>query len=282
MTPTVEKMVNRLIARMEQERRHAIEQGDSIARNSVENDGKIGEALERHVERWQSNHYLAIHRPEKARVTTMEAAIDHLIANPPANFFDISKGITYQTNGNIDYLLRCRVKFPDINYFTDKAAAIRQAYFAMEARDDYNRIVNNRYDLFDKMRVSCDEAYQAAMEHATMLKSEGEDYRKQRLKVQSLAGQVRRDMNYTTLNSNSVETDTLWESVRNLGSAARAHYLEKNEKIVKSADECGNIIHAARVAVDSYSGAMSSIDNAWKRMNEIMDSVDKFETMVRG
>lgn len=281
MTPTVEKMVNRLIAQMEKERLHAIEQGDTIARNNVEN-GNIGEALERYVERWQGNHYLAIRRPDRARVSTMEAAIDHLIANPPSNFFDLSKGITYQTNGNIDYLLRCRVKFPSTNYFTNEAAAIRQAYFAMEVRDDYNRVVNSRYDLFDKMCEVCDEAYTAAQEYAAVLKAEGDDYRKQRLKVQSLAGQIKRDVYHTTLNSNAEEIDDLWNTVRELASAARTHYLEKNEKVIKSSEDCGSIIHAARVAVDAYSSAVERISSAWKRMDEIMDTVDKFETMVRG
>jgi hypothetical protein len=265
MTPTVKNLVDDLIILMNDNKKSAIDNADLYVQR-----GDIDYA-QSYIERVRdTNNTSIVYRPHRVRVSTMQAAVEYLIANPPAGFTNISRYTSYQNNGNPDCNIRfAYTDFPALDYFMSPEAAVRCAEKAMVARDYHSEVVADRFQAYDEMKANGMEAYKIAASYALDLKSDPGHDKQVRLKIMALAGQLHRDIQFINLNSSREDLNYLSTTARDLCYATNFY------------DERGSTMYNAYTSVYDYMNAASAVERAWEQMNEAMDRADEFETKVK-
>lgn len=265
MTPTVKNLVDNLIILMNDNKKSAINNADVYVQR-----GDIDYA-QSYIERVRdTNNTSIVYRPHRVRVSTMQAAVEYLIANPPAGFTNISRYTSYQNNGNPDCNIRfAYADFPTLDYFMSPEAAVRCAEKATAARDYHGEVVADRFQSYEEMKANCLEAYKIATSYALDIKSDPDHDKNVRRRISSLAGQLSRDIQFINLNSTREELHYLSDTARDLYRATNFY------------DERGSTMYNAYTSVHAYINAASAVERAWEQMNEAMDRADEFETKVK-
>jgi len=257
-----EALIPRLVASIEAQRRSIDSTiSDHIMRGNLDRASQIHES-------YRNGHPNGhIRRPRKIRVATMEAAIDYLNTHKPTGVKEVIKRTTWQTNGAVDYYMQ--VTFSDIPAFptyVGPEAAIMFAERVSDRRDEACRAREAVMESYYSMKEVVMEVWREIANLTITMRHEKAD-RETRLRLISLNGQLRRDLDHTFLASDLDE-------VRHLQSTSRAlyHALDlKNDEIA----------FKAMVAIDEF---IRSRKNAARLQDEVMemtDSCDEFESKIR-
>lgn len=268
MNKATTDLIPRLVEAIQNGRKAAIDRIDYCVQTGDLDRAKM------YADGYKDGSYdLVVRRPRKIRVATMEAAIEYLTANKPAGVATVTKSYTYQTNGNVDYYMR--VTFSDIPAFSSflgPEAAIRMAYDAMHKRDEADRMWAGAVDSYYTMKETVMATMNPLANLLVMLRNDKDSDKDRRRQIQSLMGQLRRDTDYTNLNTPDEDLGYLQQSASSLASALR--YIQGNDEVYEGVSRAYDAIHAFR----SY---RKRANNMRQEAMEFMDKADEFEQQIR-
>lgn len=258
-----EALIPRLVGMIEAQRRDI---DTKISQYVIRGEIDYAENCHGNFRNGQPNGY--IRRPRKIRVATMEAAIDYLNTHKPTGVKEVIKRTTYQTNGAPDCYLQVTFSdIPDFSVYVGPEAAIMFAERAMQARDEAH---NARVAMLDSY-YSMQEVVLASWKdvtNVTINMKQSNDDRERRLRIVSLNGQMRRDVDHTGLNTPEDEVRYLSQTVSSLYS-----FIPDPDTKRKVGD--------AYEAVNTFIQKRRAVESAHERANEMMDKADEFEQKVR-
>ena len=267
MNKATTDLIPRLVESIQNGRKHAIDRIDAcVQRNDIDRAKMYADGYR------DGSYDVVVKRPHKIRVATMEAAIDHLIANKPAGIATITKTYTYQTNGNADYYMR--VTFSDIPVFTSflgPEAAIRMAYDAMHKRDDADRMWGATVESYYAMKETVMATMNPLSNLLITLRNDKDSDKDRRRQIQSLMGQLRRDATYANLNTPDEDLSYLQQSAQSLANSLR--YVGQHEVY-------GDVSRALD-AIYAFRNNKKRASNMRQEAMEFMDKADEFEQQIR-
>ena len=264
MNKATEDLIERLSATIIQEREKAVQHIISIVTK-----GDVDSANDWYDRYTTGNHYIRIRRPRKIRVATMSAALDYLVANLPAGIVKIDKRVTWQNNGNMDYFAAVQVSLPPFSEFAGEQAVVAVILKAMDKRDEASGAYESMHRAYEQMVEVAKQTVKHYRLYAMKLREDeqGDVDKANRRRIQSLVGQLDRDLRHTRINSSDEDWGYFSESASNLYFTLASPVDEQAGRLTRAISE---VISSKRL--------VSSLQDA---AGKAMDAADEIEQKYR-